>query len=160
MSKELIVPVDGRGADWPRRAATAINWLLTQIGALRGRVDALEGQASDHETRLDAVEASLASFDTRIGSIEAPGIRAVTADTALTGSDKLLTVDATGGNVTVSLPSLVAGRVFIVKRIDGSANAVTIDAAGSDLIDGAGSVSMPTQWQSFTLHGGAQWYVT
>lgn len=56
MSKELIVPVDGRGADWFRRAANAINYLLRERAALLARVEALEASATDHEARIAALE--------------------------------------------------------------------------------------------------------
>lgn len=93
MSKELIVPVDNRIADWPRRVANAINYLLRERAALAARVETLEtglataqtdittlqGDVADMETavaaldtRLTAAEADIADHETRIAALETP----------------------------------------------------------------------------------------
>jgi hypothetical protein len=62
----------------------------------------------------------------------------VSGDYVVDDEDVVLLVDASGGDVTISLPaaSLRPGRMLEVKKIDDSANVVTVDAAGADLIDG------------------------
>jgi hypothetical protein len=88
-------------------------------------------------------------------------LRAVTAagTTALSIVNRKVTVDATLGNITLTLPSAitaVAGMDFEIKRIDGSANTVTIQSAvGGQTIDGAASFSLSKQYQSaiFTSNG-------
>lgn len=71
----------------------------------------------------------------------------------VTDTDYLLMVDASGGGVTVYLPASQVGRQMVVKKVDASSNNVTIDASGSDTIDGAGSKAISTQWQSYTIMG-------
>lgn len=87
-------------------------------------------------------------------------IRTVTAGYAATEGDMVLRVDATAGPVTITLPSAgaVKGLTFVVKKVDGSANAVTVDPAGSETVDGATSVSTTTQWTVFRLlSNGSGW---
>ncbi len=47
---ELFVPVDGKGLDWPRRVANAVNAANRRLGGDGSRLDAIEA-------RLDALEA-------------------------------------------------------------------------------------------------------
>ncbi len=81
------------------------------------------------------------------------------SDTTVSGSytvqagDYLVRVDASGGAATVSLPAAEPGRQIIVKKTDSSGNTVTIDAAGSELIDGAGTKAITAQWQTYSLLG-------
>jgi len=66
---------------------------------------------------------------------------AITSDTTLDDSYDFVTVDATGGDVTVTLPSLTAaidGLEYAIKRIDASANTVTIMPLVTYLVDDSG----------------------
>lgn len=76
-------------------------------------------------------------------------------------SSEALSVNATSSGITINLPliSAVLGRSFTVRKIDGTANVVTITAAGSDLIEGSASMTLTTAWQSVTLdNDGVQWH--
>lgn len=70
-----------------------------------------------------------------------------------TDSDYLLLVDASAGPITVFLQPNRFGKQLVIKRVDGSANVVGIDPAPGETIDGSAFVSIPAQWQSFTLMG-------
>ncbi|HET8587221.1 MAG TPA: hypothetical protein VFM74_05025 [Candidatus Limnocylindria bacterium] len=86
--------------------------------------------------------------------------RTVTADTTVNALDELLRVDATAGAVTITLrPSQQPPRRPLrVKKIDDSANAVTIAAADGETIEGASSVTLAAQWDHITLlPGDAGW---
>jgi hypothetical protein len=83
------------------------------------------------------------------------------AHTLADGEDVLLG-DATGAAFSVTLPAVAlhTGRLFIVKKIDASANAVTIDGNGAETIDGAATVALSTQYESRTLLAGSSgWHV-
>lgn len=74
----------------------------------------------------------------------------------------LLLVSASAGAVTITLPPVneQKHRVLTIKKTDSTANAVTIDANGSETIDGALTTSLTTQWQSRTLQcDGAAWFL-
>lgn len=76
-------------------------------------------------------------------------VKVVTADYTATIEDDLIVVDATAGAVTVTLPKVdlaYRGKVYEVVKIDASGNAVTVDGAGSEQIEGAASVSLPTRY--------------
>jgi hypothetical protein len=55
--------------------------------------------------------------------------------------------DATAGAILVRLPSAsaVPGRIYVVKKGDASANAVTITPNGTDLVEGGAGFSLTTQ---------------
>lgn len=64
--------------------------------------------------------------------------------------------------VTVSLPlaKRFYGRTLFVKKMDTSANAVTIAAQSGETIDGASSKSIATQYMSYTLMSfGTGWVI-
>lgn len=73
-----------------------------------------------------------------------------TANYTLHETDTVVRVDATSGAVTVALPAAatVAGMIFIIRKVDSSGNAVTIDPNGAETIDGAATKSLATQWAS------------
>ena len=85
-----------------------------------------------------------------------------TASGTLGSNTDLALVDATAGAVTITLPSAAqsANRTRTIKKTDASANAVTIEGAGAETIDGALNKSLTVQWESKTLLpvGGA-WYL-
>jgi hypothetical protein len=62
--------------------------------------------------------------------------------------------DATEDVMTISLPqanSLVTGGLVIIKKIDSTANTVTVVAYGSDLIEGSSNKVLSTQWETLQL---------
>ena len=81
---------------------------------------------------------------------------------AVLEADYTILVDASGGNVEVDLPNAqnYEGRICNVKKIDASANAVSmIDLTPND-IDGALSKDISIQWVSVTIQSdGANWYI-
>jgi hypothetical protein len=77
-------------------------------------------------------------------------------------SDNVLLGDATSGSILFSLPtaSSATGQVFFFKKIDASVNAVTIQAFGAQLIDGANTLVISSQFVTVTMvSDGTQWWV-
>jgi hypothetical protein len=90
------------------------------------------------------------------------GYIAKTANYTLTAADQYVLGDATGGAFQITLPTAVGspGRLFTVKKIDVSANAVTVGTTSAQTIDGAATYGLATQYKSVTvLSDGAHWYV-
>jgi hypothetical protein len=88
--------------------------------------------------------------------------RTVTRTTAYTATalDHTLRCDASGGAFTVTLPKAAdnKGLVLVIKKVDSSINAVTIDGSGSETIDGAASVALATQYAARTVQSnGTGW---
>lgn len=77
-------------------------------------------------------------------------------------ADDVILCNATGGAITVNLPpaSAIAGKVYLVKKTDASANAVTIDANSAELIDGAATYALSTQYAAvIIICDGTGWQV-
>lgn len=72
----------------------------------------------------------------------------------------LVLIDATAGNVAITLPAASVASRFLFRRIDTTANTVTISRAGSDTIEGAGtSVSLVgnAACRELVSDGGTKW---
>lgn len=79
-----------------------------------------------------------------------------TANFSVTTTDRgvVFLVDASGGEVTMSLPGAsAAGDGFLVgvKKIDGSSNDVVVSRDGSDTIEGSSSLTISDQWAGTLL---------
>lgn len=105
-------------------------------------------------------------FSVGTGGMRSNGSKRTTSSTTLVNSSAWYEIlDATSNAVSITLPgaSVAAGQMFIFKRIDSvTANAVTINRGGSDLIDGATSYTLASQYKYVQLQndGGTNWYVT
>jgi hypothetical protein len=85
-----------------------------------------------------------------------------TAAYTATSSDFTILCDATTAAFSVTLPAAAAhpGRIYNVKKIDVSANAVTIQANGAELIDGSNTKVIGSQYQSAQIQSnGTFWSV-
>lgn len=76
--------------------------------------------------------------------------KSVSSDTTLDNYNAAL-VDASGGAVTVTLPSPTTDMQVAVKKTDSSSNTVTIATPGSETIDGDSSRTLDTQYVSRTI---------
>jgi len=75
-------------------------------------------------------------------------------------NDAVILCDASAGAFTVSLPTAsgIKGKAYFIKKVDASANAVTVDPYGTETIDGAATVSLAAQYDSvFIVSDGANW---
>jgi hypothetical protein len=62
--------------------------------------------------------------------------------------------NATTGNIVVTVPAgsgATLGALIYVKKIDASANLVTLQSTGGDTIDGSTTYVLSAQWQSVTI---------
>lgn len=87
--------------------------------------------------------------------------RAVSANTTLLSTDCVMLGSAAGGSITLTLPAAVTanGRVCYFKKTDSSANLVSIARSGSNLIDGATTISLSIQYEAITLFcDGTNWH--
>lgn len=74
-------------------------------------------------------------------------VTSVSADTTLTADHHTVLVDATSGNITITLPTAtgIDGREYIIKKIDSSSNTVTITPQSSQTIDGQSNYVLSAQ---------------
>lgn len=78
----------------------------------------------------------------------------------ITNADCVILADATSGAFALTLPASPAtGESYFIKKIDSSANAVTINGNTKN-IDGAASTTLPAQWNAIELvYNGTAWYI-
>lgn len=93
--------------------------------------------------------------------------RAVTSVTGtsatLTDNDHVVLVDddTAGAAVTINLPAAAdsEGNIYTIKKL-GTTGAVTIDANGSETIDGATTLVISAQYEAPKIYcNGSAWYV-
>lgn len=88
-------------------------------------------------------------------------VQTISANTSLTNNSlyprRLVLIDATAGNVTVTLPAAAAGTIgteWVFKRKDAvEANVVTIQRAGADTIDEGNTQTLPYQYSRTSIRG-------
>ncbi len=86
------------------------------------------------------------------------------ADYTLTDADHTVSVDASGGNKTMSLPTAVgrSGKKYNIKKSksDSSGNLVIIDPYGAQTIDGETSISLSVSGEVIRIQSnGSNWEV-
>lgn len=127
---------------------------------------------ADTKRTLAALTALLA--DNTAGDISAQDVRDllvsvygsrmvnnITGNMTLTTDYDVVTADASGGAITVTLPdrATVQGKTYTVKRTSAS-NDVVISRAGSDTIEGATSKTLGSQYATVSLLAGtATWLI-
>jgi len=88
--------------------------------------------------------------------------RTVTTSGNVLSGDYLLVCNATAGSFTMTLPpaAMVAGRIYVFKRINAGVNTITVDAYGAETIDGVANHVLSPQWNSITIiSNGITWYI-
>lgn len=84
-----------------------------------------------------------------------------TSDT-LDALNNVALCDCTSNNITINLPaaSTASGLQYHIKKIDSSANTVTVDGNGSETIDGATTQVISNQYDSMTIvSDGSNWFI-
>ena len=85
-----------------------------------------------------------------------------TANYTATLTDSVIECNATGGAFTVTLPAAASstGVKYFIKKTDASANAVTVDPNGAELIDGVSTKALSSQYASYTIIcNGSSWSI-
>jgi len=89
-------------------------------------------------------------------------VTSVTAAYTANVNDSFIKVDATAAPVTITLMLASSGKEkrLTIKKIDASANAVTVDGSGSETIDDAATVALSSQYDSVSIMSdGTEWWV-
>ena len=69
-----------------------------------------------------------------------------------------LVLDASANSITFTLPASVEGKQYVAKN--SGTGTVTVEADGAELIDGAATATLSTQYESITLVGtGSGWII-
>lgn len=109
--------------------------------------------------------ADLAQLRQAMDRLYGGGYRFVNSNVTLTADDAgLVPVDASGGSRVITLPAANAAggrplRLHLL-RTDASANTVTVQRAGSDLIEGSVAMTLPVGGRVWlTSDGGSAWVI-
>lgn len=80
-------------------------------------------------------------------------VQAVASSYSPTTADHVILFDATTGNKTVNLPAAASsvGLKLVIKKVDGTANTVTIDGNASETIDGQLTYPLEVQFESVEI---------
>ena len=130
-----------------------------QPGMIRSDSDAdklfHEGAAGEEEI-LQAVRSADVSPKFSGLSLKIVSIDDTDSPYSILASDYTIRADATSGVVTANLPAATgSGRIIRIKKIDNSANAVTLAAAGGETVDGAASASLTDQYSTLSVQDAA-----
>lgn len=86
----------------------------------------------------------------------------VTATTTLRSTHTTILADATAGAITINLPPAAQNptRIYVIKKIDASANAVTVDGYSTETIDGAATYVLAARWNGVIIYSdGSNWII-
>lgn len=144
-------------------------------GGSGGQVLIYTGTTAYKLVITDSNDDPLYEFDDISGAIDTSGFEASTAlprtpveikstNYSIVAADraKVFNVDSTGGNVAITLPSAVTvgDNWRVTVRHNGTANSVTVAAAGGQTVNGAASLTLSYQFEAVTLvSDGANWHV-
>lgn len=86
--------------------------------------------------------------------------RTVTANYTVTTNDDVILADATAGQITLTLPAPATGKIYYLKKIDGSANLVVVQPTAGVQIDTGDSVELSRQTEVIGIvSDGSTWWV-
>jgi hypothetical protein len=90
------------------------------------------------------------------------GTRVLSTSTSITAGvgDHTILVNASGAARTITLPTAIGatGRIYVIKKTDSSANAVTVATTSSQTIDGTTTRTLASQYSTITVQSdGANW---
>lgn len=139
--------------------------LLAAIQAVQADILAAQADIAAAQADIAVAQADIVAVAADVAAIEVPpsGTRTVTVSDTITDTDATILADATGGAIVLSLPPAATITTAIrVQKVDASANTVTIDAAGTDSINGNPSLVLATQYEDVNLNsdGIADWYAS
>lgn len=102
------------------------------------------------------------SITLSLTGLKLPARTNTNASDIITTSDYLILENATGWNIIVDLPTATSATwyIFVIKKIDSSANTVTIDWSWSETIDWSLTQVIGSQYQAITIQSNwTAWYI-
>lgn len=125
------------------------------------------GSATDEDLWGDELNGNTTSLDALLFTATNNVTRSESTgpiSTSVSDRNKVILVDATAGAITVNLlaaATAASGFTVVVKKIDSSANAVTIDGNSSETIDGSATYVLSSQNSAVVLTtNGSNWFTT
>jgi hypothetical protein len=86
--------------------------------------------------------------------------RSISSSGSLTNDDDVILVDASSAAVSATLPTPLAGKFFHIKKVDYTANLVTVLPSSTETIDGTTQKSLVGQYDSIkVISDGTNWWI-
>jgi hypothetical protein len=131
----------------------------SRIALSFGSTDKAYWGAVNHNYQTVSVTGSISSSgnSARAGDIETQVSK--TANYTIVSTDYFVACDPTSGAITITLPAAAssAGQTFAIRKINASANAVTIDPNAAELIDGAATLAVANNSTKQIICNGTAW---
>ena len=181
-STQQLVGVQNNGVAVATRQI--INFVPGLGMTLTGADDSANGRAnvtialSNNSIVLGNTTLSLANATTSVGNLTLTNVTITsgtisgvtitsnlttkTANYTATASDQTILGNASTASFTVTLPTSVgiSGKIYIVKKVDSTANTVTIATTSAQTIDGSASKVLSYQYDGYQLQSdGANWVI-
>ena len=156
-TNNIYVHFDHNGQDIKNYSIEKVSSHPTGVGLYKGREWVLT--TDNRKYRYDGTNIVMMAEESDV--ISTFSTTTAANFSAITGNS-IIYCDTTSNSVTVDLPaaSTSGGLKYVIKRISGTTNNVTIDPSGSELVDGESTIVMYDQYDSLTVHcDGNQWYV-
>lgn len=137
------------------------DWTSPPPVEVRQALDALRARRYEHHIVFFA-DAVGTAYDENGVMGAASAVTTITVDTTLTTAHNIVLVDASTGAVTLTLPAaaVYAGPGYTIKKIDASANAVTIDGSGAETIDETTTRILTMQYDAVeVMSDGTEWWL-
>lgn len=118
-----------------------------------------------NNTDILTIQAAIVELSKKLkigGALGRPHVSKTANYTASIETDSVILCDATGGAFTITLPTAASadGYQFDIKKIDASANTVTVDGDGAETIDDSTTAVLTTQYESITVYSdGSEWWI-
>ena len=91
-------------------------------------------------------------------------VKSISADYSMVIEDTVVLVDATAGNIAITLPPANSGAanystMLTIRRIDATGNTVTVSAGSTDQVDSGASITIAaSKSRQFEADGSTNWY--
>lgn len=128
---------------------------FTLLNVTWGNIIGTLSDQTDLQSELDAKR-------DKIGPTIEAQVLVTTTPYAVLSTDYTIRVEATIANARVDLPASASnsGRILVVKKIDATANTVTLDGNASETIDGVTTQVLTTQFESMKIQSdGINWII-
>lgn len=169
--------------DWKFRDHTATQDILFIRKGIGGTVAdytttglVMNGSAIDYDLTLNKLTSGTALvYDAGLDSmtigskleltesVSTSAIETITASSdTLDDTNHVVLCDCTSNAITINLPTASGnnGLTYKIKKIDSTVNAVTVDGSGAELIDGATTATIGSQYDSITIvSNGTSWFI-
>jgi hypothetical protein len=117
------------------------------------------GDVTALTARVTTAEADIVTLESDTSGVHRTAVTSAASPYAVVGTDTFLSVNATGGNVSINLRAAASGRAIRVLKTDSSGNTVTVYPNGVETLDNAASYVLSEQNAMVMFHPSTSKYI-